>query len=110
VAGETLQKFKGFPTGGRDMRYHSIATPRNEWQHSFEDLKRYLASHEDLFDNIFEKIMETGTIIMVAVLSYMVILIMDALNHANQAYADGLSCLLFNPLQNLIHSALKIFM
>ena len=110
MAGETLQKFKAFPTGGRAMRHHSIATPRNEWKHSFVDLKKYLSSHEDLFDNIFEKIMETGTIIIVAVLIYMVILIMDSLHHANQAYADGLSCLLCDALQNFMHKALTGFM
>ena len=92
------------------MRHHSIATPQNEWQHSFEDLKKYLSSHEDLFDNIFEKTMETGTIIIVAILIYMVVLIMDSLNHANQAYADGLSCLIFNALQDLMHKALTGFM
>jgi len=92
------------------MRHHSIATPGNEGQHSFEDLKKYLSSHEDLFDNIFEKTMETGTIIIVAVLIYMVVLIMDSLNYANQAYANGLSCLLYNTLQDIIHKALTGFM
>jgi hypothetical protein len=108
VAGEILQKLKVFPTGGRDMSHHSIATPWHVRQYSFEDLKKYLSSHEDLFDNIFEKTMETGTIIIVAVLIYMVILIMGSLNHANQAYADGLSYLLYNAL-DLMYNALQVF-
>ena len=90
------------------MHHNSTASLQHGWHYSFNDLKKYLSSHEDLFDNIFEKIMETGAIIIVAVSIYMVVLIMDSLNHAHQAYADGLSCLLYNAL-DLMYNALQVF-
>ena len=92
------------------MHHNSTASLQHGWHYSFNDLKKYLSSHEDLFDNIFEKTMEIGTILLVAVLLYMFILIVGSLNHANQAYADGLSYLLYNTLQDLMHKALTGFM
>ena len=91
------------------MHHNSPATLPHVWHYSFNDLKQFLSSHEELFDNIFEKTVEIGTILLVAVLLYMFILIVDSLNHANQAYADGLSYLLYNTLQDLMHKALTGF-
>lgn len=92
------------------MRQYSIATPWHMRQYSFEDLKKYLSSHEDLFDNIFEKTIEAGIIIIVAVFIYMVVLIIVSLNIAQQAYADGISYLLGNALQDLIYNSLQDIM
>lgn len=92
------------------MQHNSTANLQHDWHYSFNDLKKYMVSHEDLFDNIFEKSMETVGIIMVAGLIFMIILAVDTLNHANQAYSNGLACIFCNALQNLMYNAMEIFM
>jgi len=92
------------------MNHNSTASMQHEWHYSFNDLKKFLSSHEDLFDNIFEKTMEAGGIIIVAGLIFMVILAVHTLNHANHAYTSGMACFFCHAMHDLMYNALGIFM
>jgi hypothetical protein len=92
------------------MNHTSTVSPQHMRHYSFNALKKSLSSHEELLDDILEKAAEAGGLIIVAGFIYMIIVIFDALNHANLAYAHGLSCFLCNGLQNLVYTAREIFM
>lgn len=76
--------------------------------YSFKDLKKFLSSHIELFDDMLEKAMETGALIVVAGFIYAVILVMVTLNHANHAYSHGISCIACDSIQ-IIHNAIQGF-
>jgi len=90
------------------MRHHSIATHRNEWQHSFEDLKKYLFSHEDFFDNIFEKTAETVITIITAGCIYKIIQLISTSNFTHQVYTVALQGL--NSMNHIYTTALQGFL
>ena len=90
------------------MRHNHTAPIQHAGHYSFDDLKRFLASHIEIFDNLLEKTMETGILIVLAGFIYMVILAIATLNHANLAYFHGISCLACNSVQ-IIYDALQGF-
>jgi hypothetical protein len=92
------------------MNHTLTVSPQHMRHYSFNALKKYLSSHEERIDDILEKVADAGGIIIVATFIYMIIVIFDSLNHANLAYAHGLSCFLCNGLQNLVYTAQEIFM
>lgn len=108
-AGTSLKKFKFFATKGHRMHHNSTAHLQHSWHDSFNNLKKFLYSHEEPIDNMVEKTTETGAIIIVAVFVYMIILIFNTLNYANQAYDNGLTHLIYNTLHDLMYSALQGF-
>jgi hypothetical protein len=105
-----LRKSKILPPKGDPMNHTATISPQHMRHYSFNALKKYLFSHEELLDDILEKVADAGGIIIVASFIYMIIVIFDSLNHANHAYAHGLSCLLCNGLQNIAYTAQEIFM
>jgi hypothetical protein len=90
------------------MRHHSIATPWHVRQYSFEDLKKYLSSHEDFFDNIFEKTAETVIIIITAGCIYKIIQLIYTSNFTHQIYTVALQGL--NSMNHIYTTALQGFL
>jgi hypothetical protein len=90
------------------MGHNHTATIHHMHHYSFKDFKNYLSSHIELFENMLEKAMEAGALIVVAGFIYAVILVMLTLNHANHAYSHGISCIACDSIQ-IIYSSIQGF-
>jgi hypothetical protein len=77
--------------------------------YSFKDFRQYVASHIDFFDDLLEKVMETGTLIIVAGFIFMIIMVLLTLNHANHEYVHGIACLACNSIQ-IVYNSVQGFM
>ena len=90
------------------MRHHSMATPPHMWQYSFEDLKKYLESHNERLDDILNKIAEAIMILVAAGCIYKIIQIIYTSNVTLQVYTVALQSL--NSMEQIYTTALQGFL
>ena len=90
------------------MRHHSIATPRHMWQYSFEDLKKFLSSHNELLDDTLNKAAEVASFIIAAGCIYKIIQLIYTSNIAYQVYTVALQSL--TSMQHIYTTALQGFL
>ena len=92
------------------MHHNSTASLQHVWHYSLSDLKQNLSRYAELLDDMLEKTIKTASIVIAAGLVSMFILMVHTLNHAHDAYANGLSCLICNSFHDLIYKTMTGFM